>query len=279
MQKVNTLATFTVATVQGYYEKAFLDMQYLAGAPLVIPAVAYATDIPPAANGLPNWWSQRIVDTTVNQYTVGNYAVHLKDYATYTADLQAHATAPLPGGLGWTVPAFTAWLAGNAAIRSSDKYHASCKEWSKELVRGACNKYVETRAGHEGVTILQFDGLYNLQHQPGGKVLNGYADPKMPAHGRNHCVFVQCGGAANYGGDSNTLEQTVTHEIGHHMFLPHTKDSGEKTDYHCHDVDWKNCTMSYNYDQERKFCGFCILRIRGWSKDALDVNSKKNKKT
>jgi hypothetical protein len=279
VQKVNTLATFTVATVQGYYEKAFLDVQYLAGAPGLIPGAAYAADVPAAASGLPKWWSQMIVDTTVDQYTVGNYAVYLKDYATYTADLQAHATAPAPGGLGWPVPKFNRWLAKNAAIRNANQYHASCKEWSKGLVRGACNKYVENRAGHEGVTILQFDGLYNQQNQPGGIVLNGYSDPKMPAHGRNHCVFIQCGGAADYGGDSNTLEQTVTHEIGHHMFLPHTKDSGENVDYHCHDIDWKNCTMSYNFDQERRFCGFCILRMRGWSKNALNVNGKKNKKT
>jgi hypothetical protein len=36
--------------------------------------------------------------------------------------------------------------------------------------------------------------------------------------------------------------------------------------------------MSYNYDAERKFCGFCLFRLRGWDRDKLKNEAAQNKK-
>ena len=37
-----------------------------------------------------------------------------------------------------------------------------------------------------------------------------------------------------------------------------------------------NCTMGYDYSAERKFCGLCILRMRGWSADWLTSQADEN---
>jgi hypothetical protein len=35
--------------------------------------------------------------------------------------------------------------------------------------------------------------------------------------------------------------------------------------------------MSYNYDKERRFCGFCLLRMRGWDQATLRKDRASNK--
>ena len=45
-----------------------------------------------------------------------------------------------------------------------------------------------------------------------------------------------------------------------------------------HDKDDHNCTMSYNFAAERKWCGFCILRLAGWNKSKLKNDATKNTK-
>ena len=44
-----------------------------------------------------------------------------------------------------------------------------------------------------------------------------------------------------------------------------------------HDKSVTTCIMSYNVPTE--FCGFCQLRLRGWSKDELKPVASKNSKT
>jgi hypothetical protein len=74
------------------------------------------------------------------------------------------------------------------------------------------------------------------------------------------------------------MQQTTTHEMGHILFLPHAPTAGGSVAA-LHDLSshWNNCTMSYNYDRERKFCGLCLLRMRGWDQTNLHSNSASNK--
>jgi hypothetical protein len=95
---------------------------------------------------------------------------------------------------------------------------------------------------------------------------------------------VLCAGPTNYDGSDNTPAQTVTHEIGHCLFMAHAPvqtatDEANKHDVTVHDKNFNNCTMSYNYDAERKWCGFCILRLRGWDRNHLQNDGAFNKKT
>jgi hypothetical protein len=90
---------------------------------------------------------------------------------------------------------------------------------------------------------------------------------------RNKCVFVF------YVADLGTF----VHEVGHHLFLPHSKHhvgnasvpAGAQDDRHDDDDDM--CLMSYS-DNTVSFCGLCQLRLRGWDATKLKKNDADNKK-
>lgn len=129
-----------------------------------------------------------------------------------------------------------------------------------------CDKFLHAS---DGVNIFHFNNLYNTT-LPRSTDLNGFA-ADLPSANRNRCGFIQCG--SNYGGPGNlnTREQTCTHEIGHHLFLPHTwQVSATHDPQGTHDRSDNGCTMSYNFAVARQFCGFCLLRLRGWSKFKTD---------
>ncbi len=108
-----------------------------------------------------------------------------------------------------------------------------------------------------------------------GSTLLGWAYD-VPGGAGNRCGFLLCAQNSDHSAGDN-IENTATHEFGHHFFLPHTVDAGEKKNYKAHDKSITTCIMSYNVPTE--FCGFCQLRLRGWSKNALKPASGKNTKT
>jgi hypothetical protein len=134
-----------------------------------------------------------------------------------------------------------------------------------------------------GVNLFHVQGLFNLENKA-SRTLNGYAGGGFPGVGRTKCAFVLCAGAGNYGGDANRMEQTVAHEIGHNLFFAHAPqnvtatDAANIPDPPAHDVAWDHCTMGYNFSAERKFCGFCLLRLRGWDRRKLTNTAAGNKK-
>jgi hypothetical protein len=76
------------------------------------------------------------------------------------------------------------------------------------------------------------------------------------------------------------LISTFAHEIGHHMFLPHTKPPDNSNDaLKVHDKLDPRCLMSYEPNRHG-FCGLCLLRLRGWDNSGSKLNrdSTKNKK-
>ena len=93
--------------------------------------------------------------------------------------------------------------------------------------------------------------------------------------------------------DNACTTETWTHEVGHHRHMEHAAngpgaelaDSSPHADAKIHDnqdntkiANWgalgvvkaseqkwdRRCTMSYNKDAPRYYCGKCILRNRGW---------------
>lgn len=71
---------------------------------------------------------------------------------------------------------------------------------------------------------------------------------------------------------------TFAHEVGHHMFLPHTNPpAGDAASLRVHDGSDPRCLMSYKADRH-DFCGLCLLRLRGWDGAKLDRDSTKNTK-
>ncbi|OLE62755.1 MAG: hypothetical protein AUG04_08445 [Deltaproteobacteria bacterium 13_1_20CM_2_69_21] len=133
------------------------------------------------------------------------------------------------------------------------------------------------REAADGISIIHFDHLHNVVrdlavrkpalmapgvHKVG--VLRGMAfDPGDASHHR--CAFVMFVQRID----------TFVHEIGHHLFLPHTRFNGGPAERH--DDDDSICIMSYNENRD-VFCGLCQLRLRGWSAEALDKDDAKNEK-
>ena len=128
-----------------------------------------------------------------------------------------------------------------------------------------------------GVNIFQVDRSHNLVDNQ-ASLTDGQAYD-FPNGTDRRCGFLSMGWPGLYAGRPISAEQTAAHEFGHHFFLPHTPDAGEKKDYKAHDKNVTNCLMSYNQTTARVLCGFCRLRLRGWSKAVLDPDGTLNQKT
>lgn len=262
LKKNASFGDVNIGTFQGYYRAAKIEMLDNSGGAQTMVEADYNAKVATAVTGQP-WYVQAAIDGGVNQYTAGDYAIHFRDYDDFKAAVRA--------AKGWNAAQLATWLAGGGAtVNTSTKYYRLCKTWAKSITVAACDGYVHA---DPGVNILHFSGLYNHESKPGvNSRLNGFA-PSFAATGRTKCAFVLCPGPSNYGGGHNNAQQTLTHEIGHHMFLPHapfpTTSLPAGAQAARHDATYANCTMSYDYGAERKFCGLCILRMRGWSANWL----------
>ena len=270
IKKTAAVPVFSVATVKGYYDKAFIRLRDLRDGTSTMSAASYDAGIAAAVAAQP-WYVQAAVDPAVDQHAAGTFVVAFRSYAAYRTALAA--------AQGWNNAQLTAWLAGGGStLNTAAKYHGMCSGWALTIMVAACDQYLRRV---KGITFMMFQGLYNNENQPGGSGLNGMA-ADFPSANRNRCGFIACPTPASYGGNANRLEQTTTHEVGHHLFLPHSPHgvgAGAGPSPNDHDSVWTNCTMSYNYTQERKFCGLCLLRLRGWDKTGLSNVAANNSRT
>lgn len=261
---------FNTGTVQGYYDKANIRLRDVRDGTSTMSAATYNSGVTAAVAAQP-WYVQAAVDPAVDQHAQGTDVIAFRSYPDY---LTALRTAK-----GWTVAQLNTWLAGGGStLNTAAKYNGFCRSWAKSVMVAACDQYLRRV---KGVTFLFFQGLYNNENLPGGSGLNGTA-ADFPSANRNRCAFVACPTPGAYGGNANRLEQTTTHEVGHHLFMPHSPHgvgAGAGPSPNDHDTVWTNCTMSYNYSAERKFCGLCLLRLRGWDKTVLSNTAATNTRT
>lgn len=270
IKKKAGVPVFDVAKVKGYYNKGFIRLLDVRDATATMPAATYNTGVATAVAAQP-WYVQAAVDPAVDQHAQGTDVIAFRSYANY---LTALRTAK-----GWSVAQLNTWLAGGGStLNTAAKYNGFCSSWAKTIMVAACDQYMRRS---KGVNFFFFQGLYNNQNLPGGSGLNGMA-ADFPSATRNRCAFIACPTPGAYGGNSNRLEQTTTHEVGHHLFMPHAPhgvSAGAGPSPNDHDTAWTNCTMSYNYTAERKFCGLCLLRLRGWDKTVLSNTAANNTRT
>jgi hypothetical protein len=264
---------FPIAPFQGYYERGYVRM-IASTAVTTWPQAEYNTKVANAVTGIANVFVTASIDSTVDQWAAGEYAVHFRSYNAFKTALQA--------AQGWTNAQMTAWFASAAAtsINSSQRYHHWLSGIADTILRQVCGAYISAQ---QGVNVFRTLGLYNLETSPGGELLNGY-QADFPGTGRNKAALVLCANANAYSGTSNRLEQTAAHEIGHALFFAHAPDGVTATDpanapdVPGHDTVWHHCTMSYNFSAERKFCGMCVLRLRGWDRNHFTNVSANNRR-
>jgi hypothetical protein len=153
-------------------------------------------------------------------------------------------------------------------------YATHCEGPGSQILESIFNNHVHA---NDGCNIYHVDGVHN-RLAPGASTLRGYA-LDLAAGSDRRCGYLQLGAPTSYSGPPNDLREfTGAHEFGHHFFLPHTPAAGEMVDYQAHDQVVLDCLMSYNFTVPRRLCGFCQLRLRGWSKAALKPNGLLNSK-
>jgi hypothetical protein len=236
----------------------------------------YDSRVTTAINNRTQWYEKHMLSTTVaSHYDAGNYGIHCNNWTTFKANVKA--------AKGWSDSDLNSFL--GTVLNTEAKYNDYVGDIASSVLTTVCEQYMHTDSG---INLFQFNDHYNLASLPGGQSLNGFAPgaavgPHKNRTTNDQCLFVLCAGPNNYAGTKNKAEQTVAHEIGHCLFMAHAPvqtatDIANKHDRSVHDKDFNNCLMSYNYDAERKWCGFCILRLRGWDRGALKNDRTKNKK-
>jgi hypothetical protein len=250
--------TINLATVANEYAKAFLELKDLtAGAIANVAEADWNSRLQNYINGL-SAARQEMIDPG-NQYTKGGGGVYLRDRDEFRDALIAGGELPADVDAYMDDP--------SNGIHTDAQYLARAKAIGKDIAAAAFGPEAHADSG---CTVFHIDKLHNI-----GSTLLGYACD-VPNGNGNRCGFLLCATNADHDAPDN-IENTATHEFGHHFFLPHTPDAGEKENYKAHDKSVTTCIMSYNVPTE--FCGFCQLRLRGWSKDALKPVPSANKKT
>lgn len=283
IKKKAAITGFAVATFQAYYDKAFVRIEDKTPSVETMEKAAYDIAFNAAIAAQPDFVKTYCIDSTVSQFDAGDFAVSYRSHAAMKAAFLAKTKADLIAAdpsLTDAAATTAATTAVNTALTAQNietvtKYANEARWWSIDICQKACGIYI---SAVDGITVIQFNKTDNLVPQA-SSVINGFA-PTFTTSGRSKCAFIQY--RMTYSGNSNTMEQTISHEIGHHMFLPHAPlpaaslPAGNDPD--AHDKDDGICMMGYDYSAERKFCGKCLLRMRGWDHQKLDKDGTKNKK-
>lgn len=286
IKKKASITGFTAATVQAYYEKAWVKIEDKTGGASAMDKASYDAAFTTAIAAQPAICNTHAVDPAVSQYDGGDWAVTFRSFADFQTSVinekktQLKAATPALVDPALTVQATAAATAQLTAanLHTASKYADQCTNWALNITVQGCSSYM---GANDGVTIMQFNET-NSNTGSATSLINGYA-PTFSTSSRSRAAFIQYSPAARYaaGGDSNTMEQTLSHEVGHHMFLPHAPLPPSSlpggADAAAHDQADLFCMMGYDFSAERKFCGLCLLRMRGWDHRKLDKDGTKNK--
>ena len=296
---------YDLAVVQAFYKHAHIRLQTLYGSVEVMTQVDYDAKISTVIASQPPTVASAVMPG-ISQFTgqadvtaaATDYAVTFRPYSDWVNAIIANRKAVLlaagtglsdvQAGAQATIDMNNALTSGGLASESA--YKKKCGDWGDNIAKSVCCSYVET--SKQGVTVVHFDCSNNF-----GRVgLLGVAVGCTSAD-RNHCVFLSCQARGLYPGcppndplTDDTLEKTIAHELGHHLFLPHSpwgnpNPGGAQANRHDLSPGGEECMMTYNRG-DLHFCGLCVLRLRGWSADTLiskgviglNSNGSKNQK-
>jgi hypothetical protein len=248
-------------TVDAYYGKSYMKVDDQSGGPQAAMA-GYDGKIRAHIAGLSAARKASVLDG--DQGTITQSGIKFRSYDGFKAKFKADT--------GKSTAQLNIWLTTHN-LGDESAYEDHLEAIADQVVVKTCNEYF---SASEGINVFQF----NLYWEADGGLesgTNGFASTDFGNVTRHKAGYLQS--RVNYGaGSKNNMQQTTTHEMGHILFLPHAPTAGGyEEDLHDNASHWNNCTMSYNYDKERKFCGFCLLRLRGWDQTNLHKDRASNK--
>jgi hypothetical protein len=280
------------------YNEAFVEVvDTMGGDNVQLPTVAatYNSEAEAAVDSV----GDELIDARLMVATGANHAgtpsqFLIETFAAFTANVQAWFPMKYPLHPNPLLGA-AAWMAGNGYAGAAGP--ANYGRDARYILLGPGEKMLKEldllKDARDGVTIMHFQFEHQLDAvmvpagTAAGSVINGMA-ADLPHSTRSRCCFIFW----------NTRVDTFVHEVGHHMFLPHSPykaggrvapataivmptdtvagnvPGGSQVDRH--DFVDTRCVMSYNPPRPA-FCGLCQLRLRGWDagpNDPVKANLK-----
>jgi len=261
--------TVGVGGIAGFFLTSFVDIEDRSPGVEQYPEAEWNNGFRLIYNGWTNT-EQHYVDSTVNQYTAGPHGVQFRGYTDFTT---AFGTTFFPGN----IVGRDNWLNANGYATRAD-YGQRCQNLAISAIKTLFNSKMPAEDG-----ISLFHTAYSMSEFP-RTYLTSFTDGEaydFPAGSSSKCAFLWLAPPSLYNGRPQGVDATPAHEIGHHLMLPHPKETAENAGtqncYDAHDMAVNNCLMSY-LNGVRELCGFCQLRLRGWDKLQLRTTSALNKR-
>ena len=275
MTKAGGTSTVGWPGVKAYYEPAFVDIESKASGIETYPASEWNSAVTNVRNGW-NLVDQLKVDATTDQHAAGKHGIHFRELNEFKAAIISGKH--LKGYKGGA----NKWLRDNN-LDTDEAYATECQDLA---LNALISIFDSKMPADDGIALFQVELSINENLIAAMSSFTDGQAADFPSGSRNKCAFLWTAPASLYTGGIGP-EATPAHEIGHHMFLPHPRNTAENSDasanndYNAHDRSVNNCLMSY-LDATRELCGFCQLRQRGWDKSKLNPSrphGAKNKKT
>jgi hypothetical protein len=204
---------------------------------------------------------RQIAVKTGDQGTITKGGIMYLSYASFKTALKA--------AKGWTTAATNTWLGANG-LGTNAAYRTVLEAIADDVVIKTCDEYFNAS---DGIKVFHLEPYWETdggdRSNTGGFASTSFTNISLQKAGYIHGVLTP----------PPSIKEIASHEIGHTLFLPHAPGTaGGPAAHHDQAAHWNNCMMSYHFDREMKFCGLCLLRLRGWDYRVLNSNRSLNKK-
>ncbi len=271
MTKASGTATQDLAGIKAFFQPAFVEIEDKRTTTVeTYPASEWNTKVSSIRN---SWWevSKLMVNSSTNQHAAGTHGLQFRTRTQFKSRFASEYS-------GMSAAEVNTWMTSNN-LDTDEKYSQHCQSLAMSALIDIFN---EKMPSDDGIALFHVE--FSMQQDLIAK-MSSFTDGQAADFangGRTKCAFLWTAPTSLYAGSAQGVAATPAHEIGHHLFLPHPRNTAENTgasannDYDAHDRAVSNCLMSY-LDGARELCGFCQLRQRGWDKSKIkpDGDNKK----
>ncbi len=268
-QRAPSITLFDHATVAEYFARCFIDLVQTAKGPEPIPR--YSERVAAFLKKSGDLLSHGVKDPD-NHEGAGIAALTFHDFDGFLAAFGAAKGLESDQVLKALAEG---WKCSEERSSLESRYHCGLADYASECAEEICCAVIKEDHTEEGLCVFLFGETDN--HRKGAFWLKGLFPSGTHNPFRERTSYIQYARAEEYK-ENDSIDMTVAHEIGHAVFLLHTRFETAADDDMGHDAVDDACLMSYNYARKRAFCGFCNLRMRGWNHTRLSIFPDRNSK-